>query len=356
VYLFNVVVFCPKEFRDGVDLPSVAVPSTGRVVAEREGAWIGRLKNALYSEMVYLLWINSLYSLFRKFQTTIHLFPVLNMKRFILKSGLFVLIFLALAHARPLYLLDNGRYKHSGAGSEIYYSISKSERKNKTSAKILLGDSVARQMFNNVTSNEPINSMACNQAIGMVGHFILLNNYLKAGNHVDTVYLLFTPFSFLNNLNDVYTYHYFLKPFYVNKYFPLFTQTVIDQIHKIPYYYLSRCPYVLTSKWAPDFVSKDKVDYTFLSPISAEYLVRIKELSNKYSFRLIVIPTPTSLSNRRKIEKMNKNEIVVNNLQSEFEDYFSNIVYLDDSNFLSDGVHLINPQKYAEYYRNSFMK
>jgi hypothetical protein len=278
------------------------------------------------------------------------------MKQFILKSVLFVLIFLALAHARPLYLLSNDRYKHSGAGSEIYYSINKSEHKNKSSVKILLGDSVARQMFSNVTSNDPIYSLACNQAIGMVGQFLLLNNYLRAGNHVDTVYLLFTPFSFLNNLNEVYTYHYFLKPFYVNKYFPLFSQTVIEQIHKIPYYYLSRCPYVLTSKWAPDFVSKDKVDYTFLSPISAEYLVKIKALSIKYGFRLVVIPTPTSLSNRRRIENMNKNEIVVNNLQNEFKDYFKNIIYLDDGNFINDGVHLINPLKYAEYYRNNFMK
>jgi hypothetical protein len=278
------------------------------------------------------------------------------MKRFILKSVLFVLIFLALAQVRPLYLLSNDRYKHSGAGSEIYYSINKSERKNKSSVKILLGDSVARQMFNNVASNDPIYSLACNQAIGMVGQFILLNNYLRAGNHVDTVYLLFTPFSFLNNLNDVYTYHYFLKPFYMNKYFPLFSQTVIDQIHKIPYYYLSRCPYVLTSKWAPDFVSKDKIDYTFLSPISAEYLIKIKALSIKYGFRFVVMPTPTSLSNRRRIENMNKNEIVANNLQNEFRDYFKSIIYLDDSNFISDGVHLINPLKYAEYYRNSFMK
>ena len=277
------------------------------------------------------------------------------MKKFILKTILFVLILLVLSHGRPLYLLHKDRYKHHGAGSEVYYSISKSKQKNKSSATVLLGDSVARQLFSNKTYDDPIYSLACNQAVGMVGHFILLDNYLKAGNHVDTVYLLFSPFSFSNNLDQVYTYHYFLKPFYTDEYFPLLTKTVIEQVHKIPYYYFSRYPHILTSKWAPDFVSKDKINYTFLSPISAEYLVKINELSIKYDFKLIILPTPTSVSKRRSVENMKK-EIVINNLKGEFRDYFENILYLDDSNFASDGVHLKNPQKYAEYYKNNFMK
>jgi hypothetical protein len=277
------------------------------------------------------------------------------MKRFILKSVLFLLILLALTHARPLYLLSNDRYKHGGAGKVVYYSIQKSRQKNALSPRLLLGDSVAYQLFKNSTNNYPINSLACNQAIGMVGHFILLNNYLKAGNSVDAVYLFLSPYSFANNLNDVYTYHYFVKPFYTDENFPLFTETAITQVHKIPYYYLSRYPLVLTSSWAPDFASKDRKDYTFLSPVSAEYLAKMRELSIKYGFRLVVVPTPTSLSNRRTVETMDRNEIMINNLEGELRDYFKNILYLDDSNFREDGVHLKDPQKYTEYYRNIFL-
>ena len=102
----------------------------------------------------------------------------------------------------------------------------------------------------------------------MVGQFILLNNYINAGNEPDTVYLLVSPFSFRNNLDQVYTYHYFLKPFYTDEYKPMFSETVTEQIHKIPYYNFCRIPFILTSDWAPDFSLKDKIDYTFLSPIS----------------------------------------------------------------------------------------
>lgn len=276
------------------------------------------------------------------------------MKKFVFDSILFVFFLSIVTYIIPLSLLHTDLYLPAVLGNETYHSIFKSKQKNK-SKKILIGDSVARQLFPNTTNNDTINSLACNQAIGLVGHFILLNNYLNAGNKIDTVYLLFTPFTFSNNLDQIFTYHYFLKPFYKDDYLPLLTNTVNEQIHKIPYMKLCNYPLILTSNWAPDFTSKDKINYTFLSPISVEYLFKIKELSVKYHFKLIFLPPPISLSEKSIIEKMDKNEIVKNNLCNEFGNYFENIIYLNDSNFV-DGVHFKNPQKFTEYYKNKFIK
>jgi hypothetical protein len=277
------------------------------------------------------------------------------MKKFLLKSILFFSIIFVLANIGLLYRISNDRYQHIVTGSEVYSSLHKSKQTNKSSSKIILGDSVAKQLFDNITNNDSINSLACNQSIGMVGHFILLNNYINAGNHVEVVYLIYTPFSFKNNLDQVYTYHYFLKPFYTDENFPLFTKTVIEQLQKIPYYYLCRVPYILVTNWAPKYVSKDTDNYTFLSPISQEYLVKIKELSIEHHFKVIVLPTPTKLSSRQDVERMNKNEIMINNLDDEFKNYFSNIIYLDDD-FFQDAAHLKNPQPYTEYYKKNFIK
>lgn len=255
-----------------------------------------------------------------------------------------------------LLLIGTGEYKHTVAGSEIYYSIFKSKQKKKTK-KILLGDSVGNQLFPNTTNNDTVNSLACNQSIGIIGHYILLNNYLKAGNIVDTVFMIFRPFSFQNNLNQVFTYHYFLKPFYIDEYKSLFTKLVNEQIQKIPYSNFCRYPLILTSNWAPDFISKDSINYTFLSPVSIEYLLKIKELSIKHHFKILILPPPMSLIFKRDIEKMDKNEIVKNNLGHEFEHYFENTFYLNDSLFI-DGSHLKkkNVAYYTEYYKNKFMK
>jgi hypothetical protein len=247
-------------------------------------------------------------------------------------------------------------YKHTVAGSEIYHSLFKSKQKKK-SKKILLGDSVGNQLFGNTTNNDTIYSLACNQAISMTGHFILLNNYLSAGNEVDTIFLIFSPFSFKNNLDQVYTYHYFLKPFYTDEYKPLFTKKVNEQIQKIPYFNFCRFSHVLASNWAPNFISKDSINYSFLSPISIEYLLKIKELSKKHNFKIIILPTPTPLNKKNTVEKLDKNEIVKNNLEHEFENYFKCIIYLNDSFFI-DGTHI----KYEylsyiiAYYRNKLMQ
>lgn len=276
------------------------------------------------------------------------------MKKFLLHSIIFLGILAVLLHVRPLYLLYGDKYKQTVAGSDIYYSIFKSKQKKKTK-KILFGDSVAQQLFPNKTNNDTISSMACNQSIAMVGHFILLNNYLNAGNQVDTVYMLFSPFSFQNNLNQVYTYHYFLKPFYIAEYKPLFTETVNRQVEKVPYSRFCRIPYILTSDWAPDFISKAVTDYTFLSPISIEYLHKIKELSIQHHFKVIILPTPASKRKKPAIEKMDQNEVAKNNLTDLFENYFKNIIYFDDSNFF-DGTHIRNPQDFISRYRNDLIK
>jgi hypothetical protein len=240
------------------------------------------------------------------------------------------------------------------AGSEIYISINKSKHKGKTK-KLLIGDSVANQLFSNIKNNDTINSLACNRAISMAGHFLLLNNYLNTGNQVDTVYMIFTPFSFLNNLDEVYTFHYFLKPFYTKEYMPLFTKTVHTQVHKIPFYYISKDPVILTSNWAPNFKSKDDINYTFLSPISVEYLSKIKDLRDKYKFKLIILPTPTRISNKPFVEKINKNEITSTGLVNEFKDYFEKIIFIDDSNFM-DNLHFKSKKEYVEYYKSKLMK
>ena len=278
------------------------------------------------------------------------------MKKFILSCILFLLIACPAITIIPVFLDLTGTYKYTVAGTEIYHSIFKSKQKKK-SRKIVIGDSVGKQLFSNDTYNDSINSLACNKGISMAGQFILLNNYLNAGNKVDTVFLIFTPFSFLTNLNDVYTYHYFLKPFYIDEYKPMFTKLVIDQIYKVPYYKFCRFPNILTSNWAPDFISKDKIDYTFLSPISVEYLIKIKELSRKNNFKLIILPTPTRLSRKTEVERMVKNEITKSNMDAEFKNYFENILYVNDKEFIDD-VHLKKEKLayYTAYYKNRLMK
>lgn len=96
-----------------------------------------------------------------------------------------------------------------------------------------------------------------------------------------------------------------------------------------------------TLNWIPNFKSKDSINYTFLSPISKEYLVRIKELSLNNDFKLLILPTSTKESEKLNLELINKDE---------FEIYFNSINYINVSCFY-DNVHLKRPKEYRKLYK-----
>ncbi len=278
------------------------------------------------------------------------------MKIFLYKSVFFLAIVLILFHVKPFYLLINEKYKKIVAGREVYYCLEKSKNKSKNkSKKLLMGDSVGNQLFSCTIDNDTINSLACNQTISMVGQYILLDRYLKAGNQVDTVFFLFTPTSLKNNLDQIYTFHYFLKPFYKEEFFSYFSVNVYNQLSKISFKELAHYPPILTSNWAPDFNTSDNVNYTFLSPISVEYIKKIKELAKAYTFKLLVLPTPVSAYGKKQIEMMNKKEICYHQLENELDQYFENILYLPDSLF-SDAIHLKDPYPYTVYYKKKYLR
>jgi len=172
---------------------------------------------------------------------------------------------------------------------------------------------------------------------------------------VDSVIFILRPFTFLNNLNQVYTYHYFLKPFYRDEYKPLYTETVEEQIEKIPYHGFCMYPPILTSNWAPDYKDRDSLNYTFLSPISVEYLKKIQELSRIHNFNLILLPTPIDKKLKKDVEHINYDEIKKNGFEKEFRGFFEKIIYLDDSKF-SDGSHLKQPEIYTAFYLKNYIK
>ncbi|HAW52533.1 MAG TPA: hypothetical protein DCX54_09445 [Flavobacteriales bacterium] len=272
------------------------------------------------------------------------------MKRFLLNALVFALPLIIISYIKPLHDLYTESYKRGNVGDEIYHSIKKSKRKTK-SKKVFIGDSTGQQFFPNKEENESLYSLACNQAIGVTGHFLLLNNYFLAGNNADTVFVFFTPYCFKNNLDQIYTYHYFLKPFYTDEYKPYLSERVMDQVKKIPFYFLCQEPHILTSEWAPNFSSKDKISASFLSDLSVEYVQKIKTLCAEHNAELIFISPPMRDAQRSEIEAVNKEEFENLNLQDEFKSYFNSMIFLNDTNFRDD-FHLKRPEEFKMHYAN----
>lgn len=269
------------------------------------------------------------------------------MKRILYFIGLFIIFVSPIVifyTVKTAWLLKDDKYKTTIYGNEIYRAIEKSQKKTKYK-KLILGDSTANQFYN-CKEEDPDSaySLSCNQAIGMVGQYILLNNYLNAGNRPDTVFLVYTPFSFWDNLDQVYTYHYFLKPFYYDEYKFMMSPLVINQIHKLPKYVLCHFPLIQTTGWAPN-IKQERRNYSFLSPICKEYLSKIHLLSIQYNFEFTIIPTFVAEHWRDSINHFNHKEYANCDYKKELSQYLENIPYLADSCFI-DEVHLKSPYLY----------
>lgn len=267
-----------------------------------------------------------------------------KIKYFICIFLLFVSPFVLYYTAKTLWLLKDDRYQKETNGNEIYCAIGKSKKKTPY-RKLILGDSTANQFYN-CKEEDPDSaySLSCNQAVGMVGQFILLSNYLNAGNRPDSVFIVYTPFSFWDNLDQVYTYHYFLKPFYYDEYKPLMNETVLRQIRKIPKYWMCHLPYIQTTSWAPDLTPEER-PYSFLSPICKDYLSKIDSLSTEYHFSYEIVPTFVAEHWRDSIAHFNRTEFAECRYAEKLSAYLDSIVFLPDSCFV-DEVHLAYPQHY----------
>ena len=250
-----------------------------------------------------------------------------------------------------LFLYKSKARMTSLPGFEIYVSILKSKKKT-TKKKLIIGDSTANQFFNNrKDDDDEYYSLTSNQAISMCGQYLLLNNFLKAGNRPEEVYVVYCPLAFNNNLDQIFTYHYFLKPFYRNEYKSLMTENVMRQIKQIPYYQFSQFPLLISSAWAPDYSPEINPD-TFLSPISIDYLEKMDTLQTEYGFKLYLVSSLVSACWEEKASNYDLDGVTNSRTKKALELYLHNMHFLPDSLF-SDRVHLLHPLEYKDVILNN---
>lgn len=257
------------------------------------------------------------------------------MKKFHLQVLYFLGIFIILFHLIPIYRYYSKQYLHGGGG-EIFQAIDKSETTKKQKIqKIYLGDSVDEQIVSskNLTSNEL--NLSTNQAISLVGQYIILSNLIENKNKIDTVELRLLPFSFANNLDNHLTFQYFLKPFYKKENYKYLSPTIFTQIEKIPFYYLAQYFPVLTTLWSPNVNSPTRI-YKF-SPVNKEYFQKIITLCKERKIYLILRPSPISETKKNEVPEYIKE--LSKAYPIDFKTYIEEIKYYPGNLFLEDQIH-----------------
>jgi hypothetical protein len=253
------------------------------------------------------------------------------MKHFLRDLMVFLGVFGLLFHAYPEFQYWTKRYQTDVAGTEVYEVLAASKSKYKKK-KLVIGDSVAKQILDSLANDSAIVSLASNQAISMAGQYLIATQALAANPSLDTLVLMYHPFSFQNNLASPLSFHYFVKPFYTEENMPLFSEQVKRQVEAIPFYYLAHYRPVLTSNWSPSFegVSDEKV---LFSSISRDYLVRLNQLCSKKGVVLQLISPP--------INEVFRAQVMASRTQfKSIPGYIDSWHFYASANFLSDQIHI----------------
>ena len=235
----------------------------------------------------------------------------------------------------------SGVYTKYVPNHRLHKIIKRSQQDAKNTKLLVIGDSVGAQLFEPDNSKDTVTNLTCNQAIDLIGHYMLLDDFLKKNEEVKTVYMVFNPFAFSNDLNHKFTYNYFVQPFYNQKYLDRFSDHAKSRMDSIPFSWLSTFPPLVTIFWQPK-LSMEVDPNIFLSTISVEYLGKIKTLLAEKNIDFKLVAAPTRISRKGEFDAAKQRYFAADNQMSVFEDYFDDMLFLEDSLFM-DHIHYEDP-------------
>ncbi|MGN0595627.1 MAG: hypothetical protein ACI4I6_10740 [Hominimerdicola sp.] len=239
-------------------------------------------------------------------------------------------------------IADNNHFFGRLPGDEVYNAIEFSD-KNSGYKKVVLGDSVAKQLFVPGTAyKDEYYSLAANRVIGLAGQYLLLKNYLENNPQTEEVVIMLLPSSVQQDFNDKLTYSYFVLPFF--QYYRYFMTErsfkVIEDNYGI--FSNSEVLFMMTrSALLRNLYQTYVMDVSDMESTDSwkEYMVKIQEMCDEKGINVKWRSSP--LSNTE--ESHQKEETLIKNCgETEMailtDDYFNSIKYYDEKN-MRDGIH-----------------
>ena len=213
--------------------------------------------------------------------------------------------------------------------------------------KLIIGDSVCHQIFHPFQKvNSTYDILGSNQAITIVGQYILAEEYLKSHTEASDVYLILTSATGTGFQNAGYCYQYFVIPF-----------TQADAMNMVDY----ETKNDLLHLYGPICMNKEVinlVDHSSLnrkiilntlpnnnydnSKLSVRYLQKLIRICDEHKVKLHLLHAPMAESAIDSVKKEQKDMLALADGNEELKGYLSNfynqVLYYPDDEF-GDGIH-----------------
>lgn len=290
----------------------------------------------------------------------------------------FLLLSLKSPHReRITFWTDSGDYL-SGEGEVEDYIRHLQEENNNT--KLILGDSVCNQMFNDLQAyNDEYCIAGNNRGMTMAGEYLLLSEFLKSHENVTDVYLVVGLDALESEIDITYGYQYIVVPFArINTLHELEDETIDTMKETFGTVFLNREVALVIGDsnvgrklflnyQKERYATKNKVwsQTGVLSDTTVIYLKKMYQMCSDNGIELHLLPDPLADNDfRREQAELLQKEFENYGLDEYFPDYFSLIQYYPYEEFM-DGVHfgegydsqeMFNAKIQEMYLDNGYMK
>ncbi len=265
------------------------------------------------------------------------------MKNFLVKLAIFSVTCFVLLNLVAIFYDTTSRRRVEDPGGEIYDAIKRSHQPS-SCPTIVVGDSVCHQLLTGYAPPE-ILGLGTNQAVSMCGQYLIARSAIEHDPSVKEIILAYLPDSFGNNLDEVFCYNYFVRPFYpYAEYRAQMSPSVQRLIDRKPAARLAVLPLFRYTTLLSDIdYSKgaDKPTFAYLAPVSIDYLHKLSELCDQHGIHLRIVSPPISLD-RNYDNAVFLKEVADAHLEKLFAGYPES-VRLVDPQLLVDHVHFKEP-------------
>lgn len=278
------------------------------------------------------------------------------MKRYCLKGLLFIIIVCVLAGTafllsakepfRTILMYATNSEEYDNEPSEEIIPYIREVQENSDYTKLIVGDSVCRQLFNPFQKyNEVYCTVGSNQAITMIGHYLLIREFLESHPQTTDVYLVLNSMTGTGLDHGELAYQYLVTPFSETGLLQnVSEQTKEDLIYKYGEFFTKPevIQFIDHSPVAKKLFlnSYTNVDYDNVT-MSFEYFDMIMKLCKERGVKLHLLHSPMQESSREMMQQERERNLAActsDSMRQYIESYYDSIVYYPDS-FFSDGVH-----------------
>lgn len=263
-------------------------------------------------------------------------------------------------------LTNSEDYLSQGSGTDDIIPIIQSVKEADSTTVLVLGDSIARQIFPEFSCDLPDTKIACvNAAIDITGQYMLAEEYLNSHPYATDIWLYVHPLSMTRTFDLDLGYGYAVMPFAIEGSIQYLDDSTLNQMASV-YGRFALCNTVaslvdsspLNRKIYMSYIRMHHTEYAQSNAyeISSLYIEKFRSLCEERGVDFHLSPCPSTEFFRDRIEET-RDDFMNSPLYDMYPDYLDEVYYFptewsdDLSHF---GERYANRETYVEVVRNAY--